>query len=186
VKTIVVLGALALALGGCATVTRGSNDTWTVNTTPSGAAVKTTNQFFCESTPCTFKMPRRSDFDVTITKAGYKTWTGHVTHHVSGAGGAGMAGNVILGGIIGAGVDAYSGAMNDLVPNPLSVVLEQETVAQAAPVVPAAAPAQAAPVRAVAVARTAGSAPAKSGRAQPAQHKRCAVYSPDSPESVSC
>jgi len=31
-------------------------------------------------------MPRKSEFDVTISKAGskagYKTWTGHVTHHV--------------------------------------------------------------------------------------------------------
>jgi uncharacterized protein YcfJ len=118
--------AALLSTAACATVTRGANDTWTVNSEPAGAAVKTTNQFFCESTPCTFKMPRKSDFDVTITKAGYKTWTGHVTHHISGAGGAGMAGNVILGGIIGAGVDAYSGAMNDLVPNPLTVTLEKE------------------------------------------------------------
>ena len=118
--------AAASSLGACATVTRGSSDTWTVNSTPSGAAVKTTNQFACDSTPCTFKMARKSDFDVTITKAGYKTWTGHVTHHVSGAGGAGMAGNVILGGIIGAGVDAYTGAMMDLVPNPLAVKLEKD------------------------------------------------------------
>lgn len=123
---ILMLAGLCLALGGCATVTRGSNDTWSVNTEPSGAAVRTTNQFACDSTPCTFKMARKSEFDVTITKPGYKTWTGHVTHHVAGAGGAAMAGNVILGGIIGAGVDAYSGAMNDLVPNPLTVKLEVE------------------------------------------------------------
>jgi hypothetical protein len=122
---IVILGALALTLAGCATITRGANDTWTVNTTPTGAAVKTSNQFACDSTPCTFKMPRKAEFDVTITKAGYKAWTGHVTHHVSGAGGAGMAGNVLVGGIIGAGVDAVSGAMNDLVPNPLTVTLEK-------------------------------------------------------------
>jgi hypothetical protein len=37
-----------------------------------------------------------------------------------------MAGNVLVGGLIGIGVDAYSGAMNDLVPNPLSVKLEKE------------------------------------------------------------
>ena len=123
---ILMLAAAGLCLAGCATVTRGTNDTWTVNTTPAGAAVKTTNQFACDATPCTFKMPRKSEFDVTITKAGYKSWTGHVTHHVSGAGGAGMAGNVVLGGIIGAGVDASSGAMLDLTPNPLSVTLEKD------------------------------------------------------------
>jgi hypothetical protein len=122
-RAAVCLAALS-SLGACATVTRGSSDTWTVNTTPSGAAVKTSNQFACDSTPCTFKMSRKAEFDVTINKAGYKTWTGHVTHHVSGAGGAGMAGNVILGGVIGAVVDASTGAMNDLVPNPLNVTLE--------------------------------------------------------------
>lgn len=123
---VLIVAGLCLGLGACATVTRGASDTWTVNTEPSGAAVKTTNQFFCEATPCTFKMARKSEFDVTISKTGFKTWTGHVTHHVSGAGGAGMAGNVILGGLIGIGVDAYSGAMNDLVPNPLTVTLEKE------------------------------------------------------------
>jgi hypothetical protein len=123
---VLIVAGLCLGLGACATVTRGASDTWTVNTEPSGAAVKTTNQFFGEATPCTFKMARKSEFDVTISKAGFKTWTGHVTHHVSGAGGAGMAGNVLIGGLIGIGVDAYSGAMNDLVPNPLTVTLEKE------------------------------------------------------------
>ena len=122
---IIMLAGLCLALGGCATVTRGSNDSWTVNTDPVGASVKTSNQFACDATPCTFKMARKSEFDVTINKPGYKTWTGHVTHHISNAGGAGLAGNVLVGGIIGIGVDAYSGAMNDLVPNPLTVKLEK-------------------------------------------------------------
>jgi hypothetical protein len=108
----------------CATVTRGSNDTFTVQTTPAGAAVRTSNGFACDQTPCSFKMSRRSEFAVDITKAGYKPWHGQVTNKVSGAGGAGMAGNVIVGGIIGAGVDIVSGAMLDLTPNPLVVTLE--------------------------------------------------------------
>lgn len=40
-----------------------------------------------------------------------------------------MAGNVLIGGIIGAGVDLASGAMNDLTPNPLVVRLEPEPAA---------------------------------------------------------
>ncbi len=35
-----------------------------------------------------------------------------------------MAGNVLVGGIIGAGVDASSGAVLELVPNPVEVQLE--------------------------------------------------------------
>lgn len=95
-----------------------------VNTEPSGASVRTTNQMACDATPCSFKMSRKSEFEVTITKAGYRTWQGHITHKVATAGGAGMAGNVILGGLIGAAVDVGTGAMMDLVPNPLTVKLE--------------------------------------------------------------
>lgn len=132
--TITTAGALravaVLALAGsaaaCATVTRGSNTAWEVQTTPSGARVATSNGMFCDSTPCAIKMPRKSQFTATITKPGYKEAKVSVTNKVSGAGGAGMAGNVLLGGVIGAGVDVASGAMLDLTPNPAVVVLEKD------------------------------------------------------------
>jgi hypothetical protein len=129
--------ALTLAvcsLGACATITRGVHETWSVETDPSGAHVKTSNGFACDQTPCTFRMERKTEFDVAITKDGYKPYHGHVTHSVSGGGAAGMAGNVILGGVIGAGVDATSGAMMDLKPNPLKVKLESaDSKAESAP-----------------------------------------------------
>ncbi len=125
-KKMILLGLVAsLSLGGCATITRTEHDAWTVDTTPGSAAVKTSNGFACDATPCTFRIERKAEFDVTITKPGYKSWTGHVTHKVSGAGGAGMAGNVLVGGLIGVVVDSNSGAMFDLVPNPLTVTLEK-------------------------------------------------------------
>jgi hypothetical protein len=120
--------AAVLAVAGmstaCATVTRGSSQAWTVETTPGGAQVKTNIGFACDATPCTFKMPRKSEFDVTITKEGYKPYTTHVTHQMSGQGGTAVAGNVIVGGLIGIGVDAATGAGLDLKPNPLKVTLE--------------------------------------------------------------
>jgi hypothetical protein len=129
---LLVVIAAAAAVSGCATIARGTTDSWTVNTTPSGAAVKTSTGFACDATPCTFRMQRKDEFDVTVTKAGYKTWTGHVSHHVAGAGGAGFVGNAIFGGIIGAGVDVSSGAMLDLAPNPLDVTLEKDDSAAVA------------------------------------------------------
>ena len=120
---------LASTAAACATVTRGTNQAWTVETTPGGAAITTTNGFQCDATPCTFRMPRRSEFDVTITKPGYRTVTTHVTNQVSGAGAAGMAGNVIVGGVIGGVVDVASGAMLEIRPNPLQVTLEPEGAA---------------------------------------------------------
>lgn len=72
------------------------------------------------------KMPRKSEFTAQITKPGYRSVSVSVTNKVSGGGGAAMAGNVILGGLIGAGVDATSGAMLDLSPNPAVVKLERK------------------------------------------------------------
>ena len=64
------------------------------------------------------KMPRRSEFVARIRKPGYKPVQATVTTKVAGQGSAAMAGNVIVGGLIGAGVDVASGAMLDLTPNP--------------------------------------------------------------------
>jgi len=184
-KRVVCVALATAMLGGCATVTRGTSDAFVVNTDPSGAAVRTSNQFACDETPCTFKMPRKSEFEVTITKRGYKTWNGHVTHKVATAGGAGMAGNVLLGGLIGAGVDVASGAMMDLVPNPLTVKLEPDVAVIAAsapsPVPPAAAPVVAPGEPAVVKAAT-----APTGPAQQAARKKCAISSPTHPDAVSC
>lgn len=119
-------------LGACATITRGTTQEVVVESTPPGAAVRTTTGFTCEATPCTFKMPRKEGFDVTVSKDGYKPATVTVESKMSGGGAAGMAGNVIAGGIIGMGVDATSGAMMDLVPNPVAVTLEPAGSAPAA------------------------------------------------------
>ncbi|MFZ2030377.1 MAG: PEGA domain-containing protein [Vitreimonas sp.] len=118
---------LAMSVGACATVTRGMHEAFTVETEPSGAMVETSNGLHCDATPCTFaRVERKAEFTVTITKPGYRTWSGNVTHHTAGAGAAGMAGNVLVGGLIGVGVDATSGATQDLTPNPLHVALEAE------------------------------------------------------------
>lgn len=169
-KLVILAASASVALSACATITRGTNDVFMVNTVPSQAQVTTTNGFACVS-PCALKMPRRSEFDVVITKAGYETAQAHVTNGVAGAGGAAMAGNVILGGIIGAGVDAGTGAMLDLKPNPLNVTLAPlgTQVAQAVPssaivattVAPVAVPAvAAAPVTLAAPPATVAASPA--------------------------
>jgi hypothetical protein len=118
-----LIAAAAVSLSACTTITRGTNDTWVVETTPAGASVSTSNGYSCQSTPCAIKMPRRSEFVATVERDGYETVQVNVTHQISGAGGAGMAGNVLVGGLIGVAVDAGTGAMNDLVPNPVVLTL---------------------------------------------------------------
>lgn len=118
-----ILSGLVI-LSGCATVTRGSKDVLEIKTTPVGAQVQTSNGFSCSSTPCAIKMPRRSEFVVDITRPGCKPMDVNVTHKTADGGAAGVAGNVLVGGIIGLGVDAATGASQDLVPNPVEVTLE--------------------------------------------------------------
>lgn len=137
------------SLAGCATITRGTTTEFTVESTPPAAAVKTSTGFTCVSTPCTFKMPRKEAFSVTVTKAGFKSSTTKVESKIAGKGAAGMAGNVLVGGIIGIGVDAASGAMNDLTPNPLKVTLDAEMTTAAIASAPAAAETTSAPAAAV-------------------------------------
>lgn len=147
---ILALIALGSNLAACATVVRGTSTRFNVSSTPPGATVKANNGFSCESTPCTFRLSRKDAFDVTVSKAGYQTQTVHVRSKAAGAGVAEMTGgNFLLGGPIGAGVDAMSGATNDLDPNPLMVTL-----------VPVAATAQAAPASAPAAQAAAVTSPA--------------------------
>ena len=114
---------IALVLfASCATITRGTTDTLVVQSTPTGADVKLDNGM-TGKTPTSFKLPRDKDVIVSITKDGYEPVEVRVSSQISGGGGAGMAGNILFGGIIGGAVDAGSGAMNDLVPNPISVTL---------------------------------------------------------------
>ncbi len=123
---ILALACAASSLAACATVTRGSNDAWMVDSDPSGARVETTNGHMCASTPCAIKMSRKSEFTATISKPGYKPATVQVTHKTANAGAAGVAGNVLVGGLIGIGVDMATGASQDLTPNPVKVTLEPE------------------------------------------------------------
>lgn len=122
---IVLIAAVALPLlllSGCATVTRGTKDTLVVESDPAGADVRlSTGQ--TGKTPTSFKLSRKDTVLVTISREGYETVNVTVNSQVVGSGAAGMAGNVLVGGLIGVGVDAWSGATKSLKPNPVTVKL---------------------------------------------------------------
>ncbi|MBN8726510.1 MAG: hypothetical protein J0H15_02255 [Xanthomonadales bacterium] len=129
------MAALVAVASGCATITRGRHQAWTVDSVPSGAVVSLSNGERCE-TPCALKLRRKYPFAVHICKLGYHPVNTMVLSQVSGAGAAGMAGNVLVGGLIGVGVDAGTGATKDLSPNPLSVQLVEEDPGCASPIFP--------------------------------------------------
>lgn len=123
-KWLVVAVATVFAQG-CATITRGTSEAWTVESDPIGAQVTLSSGERC-ITPCTLKKKRKDPFGVTVEKAGYSTVRAQVLSQTSNAGSMGMAGNVLIGGLIGIGVDASSGATKDLKPNPLVIRMEPE------------------------------------------------------------
>ncbi len=113
-----------LLLTSCATITRGVHEKLRVESDPLGANVQlSTGEKGV--TPATFVKKRRSEsFEVTVSKPGFVPQTVHVKSDFSATGGTAMVGgNFVLGGFVGVGVDAASGAYNSLYPNPVSVHL---------------------------------------------------------------
>ena len=122
-KALFILSLAALVFG-CASVTRGTKEVFVVETTPSGAKAVSSDGWQC-TTPCSMSVKRRGSFVVTVTKEGYETVSSTINSSVDTAGGAAMAGNVIVGGLVGAAVDGMTGSMHSHKPNPLVITLEK-------------------------------------------------------------
>lgn len=120
---VALVAAFAVQASACATITRGTSQDWVIDTAPQGARVTTSNGHQCAATPCQLRMPRESTFVATVTLEGYETETVSVTHQLANAGGAGFAGNVIFGGVVGMAIDSNNGATQDLAPNPVFLTL---------------------------------------------------------------
>lgn len=118
---------IVITLLSCASMTRGTQDTLVINSKPAGASFKIKegeNVLFQGLTPSAAKLKRKGNYIVLIEKEGYEPLIVNVTNHNSNEGGAAMAGNCLLGGCIGAGIDSGTGATLDLKPNPINVDLE--------------------------------------------------------------
>jgi hypothetical protein len=121
-RSIVAMAAAVFTLGGCATITRGTTDQLQITSDPPDATARTSLGHSCV-TPCTLTISRKDEFNVVISKPGYQDETVEVKTQVAGAGAAGFAGNVLLGGVVGMGADVATGATLEHIPNPVSVVL---------------------------------------------------------------
>ena len=176
-KIVLVCGAAAaaLTLSACATITRGSSQKFTIESSPTEADAKLSTGQTCV-TPCTLTLKRKSQFKVTVSKDGYKPSETEVHGKIKGGGAAGFAGNAIVGGLIGAGVDAATGASLSLDPNPLKVTLVPVDQAPLA----AAAPADVAPVAAVETVAI----PAPAGETDPVAGSAAAAPAPEAAPAV--
>ena len=130
---LVLLGPIGL--GGCASVTRGWSEQIQITSEPEGADVRTSLSQAC-TTPCTLTISRKDEFSVTYAKPGYHPQTVQVGTRLASAGAVGFAGNVLVGGIVGMGVDAASGATLEHHPNPVVAVLQPVAPARQQPQAP--------------------------------------------------
>jgi hypothetical protein len=151
-----ILGVLAcgLALGGCATVTRGSTEQIQFDSMPVGAEVRTALLPLCDqdcadkmnrsqdpgsrmveagrtengpscTTSCTATFDRNRVIIATFSRPGYEPQTVRLEPTLASTGALGMAGNAVAGGVTGLLVDAASGAAMDHCPNPVVVTLRR-------------------------------------------------------------
>jgi len=141
----------ASGLSGCATIIDGTTQPVSVNTTPQDGAkctlVNSQGTWYLTTPGSTTVHKTKNDMTISCTKDGFAGGQTLAKSHFGGA----TAGNVILGGVVGIGVDAASGA-NYYYNSPITVDLGAPTspVAAVAPAVstgatPAAAPAAAPP-----------------------------------------
>jgi hypothetical protein len=135
---LLALGLAAVAgfhLSGCASIVKGSSASINVTSPPvTGATCTLTSPegSWQVTTPSPVTVERsKHDMQVRCTKDGYQEATAVIPSNFEGW----TVGNLIFGGIIGVGVDAATGAMNDY-PNTFQVPMVPLTQVQAAPLAP--------------------------------------------------
>lgn len=133
-----LLAMISIALSGCATIVNGSNQSVTVSTDPPGASCVLSRQGetvgAIAATPGSVQVSKsKNDVDVTCQKAGFVTASVAKSPSFGGA----TFGNILAGGLVGAVVDAASGA-NYTYPSEIHVPMAASQPALAAlPAVPA-------------------------------------------------
>jgi hypothetical protein len=121
---LIALGGLS---AGCATVIKGTKQDIPIGSDPSGARV-TIDGKPAGTTPMTASLPRKRSHMVTVERDGYEVENTIITNSVGGA----VAGNIIVGGLIGWGTDAISGGQYNLHPSVVSLKLRPKSPAGAA------------------------------------------------------
>lgn len=124
-RCVVYFLPIAVLASGCATITRGTTEQVAIDVEPKDAKVETSIGLSCTAMPCEIKVDRDMPFTVTASKDGYVDQTVEVKTKTSGQGAAAVTGNLIFGGVVGAAIDGYNGAMQDHYPNPVVIKLHK-------------------------------------------------------------
>ena len=118
----------ALGLVGCATILGGGpSQPVSLSSDPTGAdfMIKSSNglQMGSGKTPQTLRLPRKNEYQVDFTVPGYQPQSVALAKGVNGW----IWGNLVLGWIIGFGVDFLTGSAYKLEPAQVQVALARQT-----------------------------------------------------------
>ena len=131
VRSVVLLAAMALALTGCAAASGSDNGDADFESVPTGAEVRA--QYVSCTTPCHLGAASRQEFEVTVSKPGYKPQTIRVTSRRSLAGEAQSARNDFGASLFGFGFEDPAKRGFEYDPNPVIVHLVPVTPAPRKP-----------------------------------------------------
>jgi hypothetical protein len=113
---LAALAALGIALSGCATIIKGTTQSVSIDTDPvEGARCTLTSsegEWFITTPGSVVVHKTKNDLKVVCSKEGYQDAEVTIESKFNGA----TAGNLLLGGVIGVGIDAASGANYQYAP----------------------------------------------------------------------
>lgn len=119
-KLSIVLIGIALSTTSCASIITGTKDKISFTSTPEGAKVLHKGVEKC-ITPCTAEIPRSlSKQTVVFEKEGFTNKEVKLTKKFNAV----SLVNILLGGVIGVGIDAATGSLTKYSPKEYAVELE--------------------------------------------------------------
>ena len=126
IYTIAAIAAFGIALSGCASIIKGTTQQIAITTPPTDGAncvLSSKRGSWTVVSPGVAKVDKsKEDIQVRCTKTGWKDATATIPSSFEGW----TLGNLLIGGVIGVGVDASTGAINEY-PHAFQVPMEQST-----------------------------------------------------------
>lgn len=120
ITLFLLIVVFTISAAGCATIINGTSQKIPVSSEPDKATVQVDGKAVY-TTPVKLRLERRRDHELIFTKEGYQQQKVTVLHVLSEA----VCGNILLGGVIGWGIDALNGCQYKLKPDRIHVKLEK-------------------------------------------------------------
>jgi hypothetical protein len=127
-KSLVLIALLGIAgqgLSGCATIIDGTRQKVSFSSNPSSAEVVVDGRSIGK-TPLTEDLSKKETHTVRISLSGYHPYEMTIIKKVN----SWVWGNIVLGGLIGLGVDALTGGLYELTPTQVNADLKLKGYAE--------------------------------------------------------